>query len=149
MGWRWCYRRWRLPEKDRLCKVQAIMYIVYGSCWPVAVPFAVQRTYLIVLDGILFSMTDFIHNTSTGKPIFYWQAPQTCRCTSSPALSSPHHQRSLDVELGKYIYIYILPPDPQFLLLVLVQILNVELIVVGKPYCCSVVGVNSNNSNLS
>ena len=46
-------------------------------------------------------------------------------------------------------YIYNIPPDPQFLLLVLVQILNVELIVVGKPYCCLLLVLNINNNNFS
>jgi len=35
------------------------------------------------------------------------------------------------------------------LLLLLDQILNVELIVVEKPYCCLLLVLNSNNNNLS
>ena len=35
------------------------------------------------------------------------------------------------------------------LLLLLDQLLNVELIVVEKPYCCLLLVLNSNNNNLS
>ena len=79
-----------------------------------------------------------------------------CQCVRAPP-SPPRpdadtprtpQSRLLTVRIRFLLYIYV-PPDPQFLLLVLVQILNVKLIVVEKTYCCSVVGVNSNNSNFS
>ena len=40
-------------------------------------------------------------------------------------------------------------PDPPALLLVLDEILNVELIVVDRAYCCLLLVLNSNNNNLS
>ena len=66
------------------------------------------------------------------------------------------HRRSLDIELGEDDVgdrrrRGTLAPRSQLttLLLVLGRILNIKLIVVGKPYCCLLLVLNINNNNFS